>query len=200
MNYEFTNNWFAPCEQVWPEVMKRLPESQGRRKFMEIGSFEGRSAVWLIENVMGPTDQLVCIDTWKGSQEHSNVDMSAVERRFDHNIALASKDGNTQKVKEASTFALARQLRFIQHENDKFDFIYIDGSHRAQDVLSDAVMAWRLVKHNGIMVLDDYLWGDPKHPLERPKMAIDAFMNIFCDEMYVLHMGHQAIVKKVSHG
>lgn len=32
--------------------------------------------------------------------------------------------------------------------------VYIDGSHWAKDVLTDAVMAWRLLKEGGVMILD----------------------------------------------
>lgn len=32
--------------------------------------------------------------------------------------------------------------------------IYIDGSHHPQDVLTDAVMAWKLLKTEGILILD----------------------------------------------
>ena len=32
--------------------------------------------------------------------------------------------------------------------------IYVDGSHVPQDVLTDAVMAWKLLKQGGIMILD----------------------------------------------
>ena len=32
--------------------------------------------------------------------------------------------------------------------------VYIDGSHRPEDVLTDAVMAWKLLKEGGIMILD----------------------------------------------
>ena len=32
--------------------------------------------------------------------------------------------------------------------------VYIDGSHEAPDVLTDAVMAWKLLVEGGIMILD----------------------------------------------
>ena len=38
-------------------------------------------------------------------------------------------------------------------------FIYVDGSHEAPDVLFDAILAHKLVKNNGIIAFDDYLWS-----------------------------------------
>jgi hypothetical protein len=46
------------------------------------------------------------------------------------------------------------------------------------------------------MVFDDYLWGDPRLPLGRPKIAIDAFMNIFGGEINVMHISYQVVIKK----
>lgn len=199
--YEYTQNWFQYAEHIWPEVMKHLPERRDRRRIMEIGSFEGRSAVWIVENIMFPNDQLLCVDTWEGGDEHHSIDMQAVEKRFDANIQKARmKRGNpdVQKVKETSTWALAHQLRWVKEEGKLFDFIYIDGSHRAPDVLADAVMAWKLLRMNGILIFDDYLWGDPRKPLSRPKTAIDAFMNIYGGEINVMNIGLQMIIKKVT--
>jgi predicted O-methyltransferase YrrM len=57
-------------------------------------------------------------------------------------------------------------------------------------------MAWRVLRDGGVMVFDDYMWGDPRMPMHRPKIAIDAFMNIFAAEMIVLHIGYQVAIKK----
>lgn len=199
-HYQFTEDWFQLGPMLWPELVKHLPDRASRR-FMEIGSFEGRSAIWIIENMLRPADHLFCVDTWEGGQEHSKIDMQAVEKRFDDNIAQAkTKLGcpAIHKVKTTSTYALAHQLRWMRNEDQLMDFIYIDGSHQAKDVLTDATMAWQLLRTGGVLVFDDYLWGDPRNPLQRPKVAIDAFMNIFGSEIIVLHISYQVAVKKVQ--
>jgi hypothetical protein len=64
------------------------------------------------------------------------------------------------------------------------DFIYVDGSHQAADVLSDAVLAWKLLKEGGVLIFDDYLWARYQdRPLLNPKMAIDAFVNCHLDQL-----------------
>ena len=180
-------------------LIQHLPKHQDPRRILEIGSFEGRSTVWIIENMMRPYDELVCIDTWAGGEEHSKVNMGEVEARFDRNIAEASKKVDhlkIEKIKDVSTWGLAKQMDWLENPLFMFDFIYIDGSHQAPDVLCDAVMAWRVLRDGGVMVFDDYMWGDPRMPLHRPKIAIDAFMNIFAGEMIVLHIGGQIAIKK----
>ena len=42
----------------------------------------------------------------------------------------------------------------LNFDFSKLQVIYIDGSHQPQDVLTDAVMAWKLLKKEGIMILD----------------------------------------------
>ena len=58
-----------------------------------------------------------------------------------------------------------------------FDFIYVDGGHRAENVLRDAIHADYALKPGGILAFDDYGWweAEGKHLAERPKAAIDAF-------------------------
>lgn len=199
--YEFTTNWFEYGALIWSNIIEHLPKPTRPRRFMEIGSFEGRSAVWMIENMMKPGDSLYCVDTWEGGAEHKKIDMEAVERRFDKNIltALAKTGvsaGDIHKIKGSSLYTLAHQLRWLPTPSQRFDFIYIDGSHEAPDVLTDAVLAWPLLHYGGIMVFDDYLWGDPRLPLGRPKIAIDAFMNIFGGEINVMHISYQVVIKK----
>lgn len=60
INYQFTQDWFQWAPSVWEQLIPHLPE---RKNFLEIGSFEGRSAVWTIENMMedgGEIDRRYC--------------------------------------------------------------------------------------------------------------------------------------------
>ena len=157
-----------------------------------------------------------CCSYTYGGEEHSAEDMAAVEARFEHNLELASDrsgffDGDVArkyfKLKGPSAKILAGILAEgeysvdfagddIQATKSKYDFIYIDGSHIAKDVLTDACMAWPLLKPNGVMVFDDYLWGNPRDVLHRPKAAVDAFTTLFAEELEIIHVGYQAVVRK----
>jgi predicted O-methyltransferase YrrM len=78
-----------------------------------------------------------------------------------------------------------------------FDIIYIDGSHTAPDVLADALLCWPLLKKRGILIFDDYAWMRGKYPpLERPEMAIKAFVGNYVDYIDTVHIGWQFIVQK----
>ena len=200
--YQFTKDWFHWAPEVWKQLIPMLPEGEtygaadrGIRAFLEIGSFEGRSAVWIAENMMQKGDTLTCIDTWEGGEEHGDEDMGTVEERFIFNMQLL-------QTKKACGLS-ARQGKSVNELADciaageTYDFIYIDGSHIAKDVLTDACMAWPLLKPKGLMVFDDYLWTpNARDILHRPKLAIDAFVNIFAEEVEIVYVGYQLAIRK----
>ena len=186
MSYEFTNDWFKRTAIGW----NSFPQATS---VLEIGSYEGRSAVWILENMLTDPGTLICIDTWVGGEDHAGIDFAAVEDRFGSNIKNAKiGDQRIYKIKGKSVDGLATCLT----GKYQFDFIYIDGSHVARDVLTDACMAWPMLRRGGIMVFDDYMWGDARDILHRPKLAIDTFVNLFAEELQVLSGGPQLAVSK----
>ena len=192
--YEFTQDWFNWAPEVWKQLTPMLSGTAGHRQFLEIGSFEGRSSVWIAENMMQDGDHLRCIDTWEGGEEHGAENMSEVEERFRANLIVATKKFPERLIFQSKGTSVAR-LAQLQGKT-MFDFIYIDGSHKAPDVLTDACMAWPLLKLEGLMVFDDYMWGNPRDALHRPKIAIDAFTNIFGETAEIVHVGYQLVARK----
>jgi predicted O-methyltransferase YrrM len=178
---EFTKDWFSHNIPVWRDlVLPRKPQS-----VLEIGSFEGMSACYLLEN-LNPL-HIVCVDSWEGSDDINFTDMNGAEDRFDRNTEKFLAPGKClRKLKGLSREMLPRLLT----EGRGFDLAYIDGSHQAPDVLSDAVMAFYLLKIGGMMIFDDYIWqnrvaGEQDH-YRMPKPAIDTFLNIFQRKMIVI--------------
>lgn len=182
--YSFTVDWFSACIPAWTELLSPMPDIG---KILEVGSYEGRSAVWLIENAFKPggKGELFCIDNWKGGIEHHGVDMSAVEERFARNIATARSrcrsDVTVRVFKGASSNLLAS---LIANGHDlSFDVIHIDGSHQCPDVLSDVVLSFQLCRVGGLIICDDYGWSQEPHGsedlLDQPKLAIDSFVNCY---------------------
>lgn len=195
-DYEFTQDWFSWAPPVWEQLVPHLPE---RKNFLEIGSFEGRSTAWIVENMMEDGGEITCIDTWEGGMEHVHGEMVGSEARFDKNVGLLKEkfpERKVLKLKTTSTIALAR---IINNGPVSFDFIYIDGSHVAKDVLTDACMAWPLLKTGGFMVFDDYTWR-PRGltTMQRPKIAVDIFVNFFEDELELAHVGYQLTARKIK--
>lgn len=181
---QFSNDWFGlTAKRNWNHLLPQIkPE-----KILEIGSFEGRSTCFLIEkNTWAKKLEIHCVDTWAGGIEHKGqVDMLSVEGRFDRNTSKLIRESSSEvslvKHKGYSDIILSRLL--ADGFSGYFDFVYVDGSHQAPDVLLDAIMAFKLVKIGGLIAFDDYTWAENlsggRDPLRCPKIAIDAFTNIF---------------------
>jgi predicted O-methyltransferase YrrM len=180
--YEFTTDWVSSNANGWAEQLKHLkgkPDIQA----LEIGSFEGRSAIWFLENILvHPTSRITCVDIF---------DEKIYEDKFDRNIENSRSSKKVTKIKGSSQKVL-RELEW-----NSYDVIYIDGSHVAKDVLLDAVLSWDLLKSGGIIIFDDYQWKTHRYqPWRRPKIAIDAFLQVFEPYIEVLQKEYQVIVKK----
>src|SRR5262245_25169347 len=87
-DYHYTFDWFSHNIPVWEQHLAHLAGRSDLR-CLEIGSFEGRSAVWLLTHILThETSRLECIECFEGVWEWEGqlVDMAEVERRFDHNM------------------------------------------------------------------------------------------------------------------
>jgi len=129
--------------------------------------------------------------------------MNSVREVFDSNIKLArelsSMQIDVQVLACRSDDALTRLI--ADGYRDKFDFIYIDGSHQAPDVLADAVLSSVLIRKGGIIVFDDYFWRDRMSRndcLRAPSVAIDAFKQIYFKTFEAVgSIDRQIIFKKI---
>ncbi len=148
-----------------------------RTRFLEIGSYEGRSTCWLLSN-LAIDGKMVSIDPFPNMPE--------VEDRFWNNVREVMGKRQLIQCKTTSYLALSQ---LIQQEQE-FDFIYIDGVHSPLGVLTDACMAWGLLRSGGVMLFDDYLY-----PQEPTKIGIDAFLNSF-DGYELIIDNYQLAVKK----
>jgi predicted O-methyltransferase YrrM len=196
-NKFFTADWFSNGLinfEYTKAQMDSPPES-----ILEIGCHEGRSTCWMMENLLAEDGSITCIDPFANDplsafRNEKPPENRIIEQIFCHNTELAKLPGQTIRLMPTLSFyALAELIT----ENMQFDFIYVDGSHSADEVLADAVMAFGLLKTKGYMIFDDYLWKAAVDSLDRPKMSIDAFVNLFQKHIEVKMINYQYIIQKV---
>ena len=89
-------------------------------------------------------------------------------------------------------------MRRANFQRDRFDLIYVDGSHHADDVLVDAIKAFEMLKVNGLMIFDDYFWDYYTRTIDNPSGAINAFIRLKHKQLEVICFDHQLVVKKIS--
>ncbi len=199
--YVFTQGWHLLHVSDWENHLKDL-KGKPDIHALEIGSYEGFSAIWQVENILtDPTSTITCIDIF---------DNTVIENRFDRNIEATGVSYKIKKIKGSSE----KMLRGLSLE--KYDYVYIDGCHLAKWVLSDAVLCWDLVKPGGLIIFDDYRflenqpeWYKPtrikffdeylwkrKAKNTSPEQAIDAFINIYKPYLEVVFQKYQVVVRK----
>jgi predicted O-methyltransferase YrrM len=183
--FRFTAPWHLKQIPAWQKV---LAEHVGKPdlRYLEIGTYEGRSLLWMADNVLtDPSSRFVAVDIF----------MPEYESTFDHNVSVSGVADRITKLKGPSGDVLR------DPSLGKFDIIYIDGSHKADDVLADAVLAWALLSPGGLMIFDDYGWagrqGTPLPPELLPRMAIDLFLAAYRFEVEVVDVGYQIAVRRI---
>jgi SAM-dependent methyltransferase len=180
--YRFSSDWFTPHIPAWRGAVGHL-RGKPKISYLEIGLYEGRSAIWVLENILtDPSAHLTGIDIFPGN----------VKQRWLHNLA------QTGRSSQATTLTGYSQKILRQLPSLSFDIIYIDGSHTGYDVLADAVLAWDLLKPGGVLIFDDYRWRRGKElPADlKPGPAIDSFITMYRDFLTVIHRCYQLMLVK----
>ncbi|MBU0459045.1 class I SAM-dependent methyltransferase [Patescibacteria group bacterium] len=205
MDYHFSTDWFTIYIPKWEEYLKDFKDKPNLN-FLEVGSWEGRSTCWLLNNILTHTESIItCIDTFPdvyGEQLEKYgafwgmrppyPEVLSLEEKFDHNVNLTGSARKVRKLKGESQIIL-RGL-----EPASYDFIYIDGSHLAADVLSDIILCWPLLNIGGVMICDDYQLNMYRDPKNNPRSAIDSFLNAFEGSYQILNKDRQVIMKKTD--
>lgn len=196
-NYQFTQDWFSLNIPVWKEII--VPKFIDKKtNVLEIGSWEGKSTVWMIDNFLNhPLSGITCIDTWNGSIEHDALTIDGIESRFDWNIQQTGCFEKVLKFKAESQKFLKLLYANLIPAN-YFNFIYVDGAHESFNVLADAVLSWQLLKTKGLMCFDDYNWsfGIENSHID-PKIGIDAFICAYSTQLNIIHQQRQVIIEKI---
>lgn len=188
----YDQDWFSPNIRFLENI---LASYKGRNDlaFLEIGSYEGRSANWFLDEILtGENCGLFCVDNFSGVriEQELGLKIAPVKERFlanmkKHEGRYVLLEGNSQDI-----------LRFSKYDG-KIDVVYIDGSHRADDTMIDLINSYYLLKQGGLFLIDDYLWNQSKYPAnEVPKTAIDSFGLIFKDKVETMFVSNKLVAMK----
>ena len=159
----------------------------GVKDILEIGSYEGRSAIFFLYNFID--SNIHCLDTWSGSDEHNNFDFSAIEKNFDFNTSAFQLNNHLKKFKMTSN-------EFFVSNSKKYDLIFVDGDHSSNQVKIDINNSWEVLNKGGYLILDDYMWWFYKDLKKNPSSSINNFIVNHISEISSLKIWHQVIIKK----
>lgn len=187
---EFTTDWVSHNINGWRGAFRRLQVDNP--EILEIGSWEGRSAVVFL-NLL-PTSRLLSVDPQVPYPKFSfNRAHSEREERLHRNLREFG-----ERVEFSTEFSVPALLRLMA-ERRFFDVIYIDGDHDREPTLADSLYAWTLLRTGGVLIWDDYRWErDTLPPEKRPDQAVDWFLAAFDGQYTLIKKGYQVIIQRTA--
>ena len=197
MSYEFTKKWFNNSG-IKKEIQKHIP-SENINKILEIGSFEGQSSVFFADKLLeNDKSFLVCIDPFFDSGTVDGITTLFVDQdvknRFLTNI---SKSKNCNKITHHCITSDDFFMKIRHNSIYTFNFIYIDGCHNPEYVQRDVNNAFKILEKNGILWMDDYLYGKREVHTGTPKDVIDHFLEENKGKYEIIYKKYQIAIRKL---
>ena len=182
----FSNKWFLNNFYIFNYFLPK--DKNAKFDYLEIGCFEGLSSFYVLSKYNAVNAFL--IDVWGMPNPNSKTlsnDFDKVEKAFDENLS----DYTFTKVKDDSVISMRKLLK----EDKSFDFIYIDGSHNGEDILSDAIEAFKILKKDGLIFFDDFLQYDKSRDLQSYE-GIEKFLTLYSNFLKIEYFQNNLVVRK----
>lgn len=181
--YTYSTDYFSMHIPVWEKNLSHL-KNKKNIKYLELGVYEGRSFFWTLQNILkDQTSSAVAVDIFPEN----------LFKVFEQNLKVSGEEKRVKVYKGYFNDVLPQLPR------DSFDLIYLDGGHMSWTTLETSMLAWPLLKKDGLIIFDDYKWNSSKWPAQNsPKIAIDAFLQTHKNFIEIVHKSEQVIVKKVE--
>jgi predicted O-methyltransferase YrrM len=141
------------------------------------------------------------IDPYTSSPDLDDDMIEQAYKCFLHNMRVSPRSNHIELIRDTSWNGMIKLL----NRGVKADLIYVDGDHRAGEVLDDMVLAFKLLNVGGVMLCDDsvswcYTEKNKQKPLQySPRLAVDSFIQCNWDkvEVMILPNGYQtAFIKR----
>ncbi|WP_440922046.1 class I SAM-dependent methyltransferase [Candidatus Pelagibacter sp.] len=182
----FSQRWFLNNFEIFTFF---LPKDKSLKfNYLEVGCYEGLSSFYVLSEYK--FINAFFLDIWDMPNPNSktlSTNFDLIEKAFDQNLS----GFNFKKIKNDSVISMRKLLK----ENVHFDFIYIDGSHNGEDILSDAIEAFKILKVNGLMFFDDFLQHDENRILQS-YVGIDKFLSLYSDYLKIEYFQNNLVVRK----
>ena len=146
---QFGEVWFS-FQTFYSDMVKKFNSGS---HFVEIGSWKGKSSAYMAVEIMNSQKsiQFDCIDTWKGSPEHTDdhyIKNDTLYELFTNNMKPVENFYKSIRMDSKKACEL--------YADKSLDFVFIDAEHSYESVLAD-IKCWEpKVKSGGIIGGHDY--------------------------------------------
>ena len=182
----FSNKWFLNNFDIFNFFLPK--EKNSKFDYLEVGCFEGLSSFFVLSEYKAVN--AILLDIWDMPNPNSKTlshNFNSIEKAFDNNLS----GFNFTKIKDDSVVAMRKLFK----QNKSFDFIYIDGSHNGEDILSDAIEAFKILKKEGLIFFDDFLQHDKNRALQSYE-GIEKFLTLYSSFLKIEYFQNNLVVRK----
>ena len=159
--------------------------------YLEIGTFYGANIISCgLTYGAHSESKLYCIDPWEDYGDYDEY-VNMQPKIYESFIKNVENSGFKDKIIVNRGYSNKEINNF---EDNFFDIIYIDGNHKLEYVLEDAIFSFRKLKNNGIMIFDDY----GLNGTDFTQRGIDAFVYAYTNKIVILGPNNgQYFIKKI---
>ena len=182
-----TKDYFSLNAYYWHSIINK---TFNRFSYLEIGSWEGNSAMFILKNFN--TKNVTCVDIWDLYNDSSKSEQI---KRFDN------FQSNLKEFNERFSFHKSTSDEFFKNNEKKYDVIYIDGWHEAPQVYRDICNSWYCLNEGGLVVCDDFFYGDIINNKNNnlPADSINRFILENQNKLKILNVNNtQIFIKKIK--
>lgn len=181
-----STDYFSINTYYWNSILNK---NFKKFSYLEIGSWEGNSALYILKN--HSTKNVVCVDLWDKAKSFNKLN----KKNFNNFV------NNLKSFKNRySYFKMTSDLFFFKNKQ-YFDVIYIDGWHGTAQVAKDISNSWKILNIGGIIICDDYFYGDIYKNLDKniPAPAINKFIKENIKKLKIICVNNnQIFLKKIK--
>lgn len=181
-----TTDYFSINTYYWNKILNK---NFKKFSYLEIGSLEGNSALYILKNHL--TERVVCVDLWDLDNFLTNA-----KNNFDNFL------NNLKEFENKYSYFKKTSDHFFHDNKEFFDVIYIDGWHGATQVTKDITNSWKFLRIGGVIICDDYFYeGDSykKSDKDIPAPVINNFIRENQKKLKILCVNNnQIFLKKIQ--
>lgn len=146
----YTQNWTDDRLPLWLPFVQHLIGSENVNA-LEIGAFEGRSTVWMLEHILThPTSRIVCLDPFYHNRGIDTKPTDYLVNFVDNTTSYR------ERVRILQAFSRDIHAETLLEFANGYDLIYIDASHWAGETVNELRLAWTVAKPGALIIFDDY--------------------------------------------
>lgn len=167
-----SSDYFSINAYYWKKILNKKFK---KFSYLEIGSWEGNSALYILKNFK--TKSVICVDIWDKYLKNE-IKPKRNFRNFLFNLKEFKNNFKYHKLSSDDFFKKNKKF---------FDVIYIDGDHKKSQVYKDISNAWRILNNKGLIICDDFFDGNiySRNNKNVPAIAINKFIKKYSNEINI---------------